>query len=118
MSPVMAGRGAHAEFWDDEVELLAAGLLSWAVRKLLLARSTKGELEAWRTLVSQLSRRLIEQLGCDADVILYQIRLEHERRRSGRGVSIAISGGISPASGRDSATQAPPLSRFETSIRP
>ena len=43
----MAGRGAHAEFWDDEVELLAAGLLSLAVRKLLLARSTKGELEAW-----------------------------------------------------------------------
>ena len=85
MSPVMAGRGAHAEFWDDEVELLAAGLLSLAVRKLLLARSTKGELEAWRTLDSQLSRRLIEQLGCDADVILYPIRLEHERRRSGRG---------------------------------
>lgn len=86
MSPVMrGGRGTHAEFWDDEVELLAAGLLRLAVRKLFLARSSKSEFEAWRSLESDLCRRLVEQLGCDADVILYQIRLEHERRKAGRG---------------------------------
>lgn len=78
------GRGAHAEFWDDEVELLAAGLLRLAVRKLFLARSAQAELEAWQTLECDLSLQLIELLGCDAEVILFQVRLQHERRRRAR----------------------------------
>lgn len=77
--------GGAAEFWDDELQLFATGLLRAAVRKLLFARSAQAELAAWRTLDSELSKRLIEQLGCDAEVILFQIRLERERRKAGRG---------------------------------
>ena len=51
MSPVMAGRGAHAEFWDDEVELLAAGLLSLAVRKLFSRAQQKGNLRRGEPLI-------------------------------------------------------------------
>lgn len=77
--------GQLAELWDDEVELVAAGLLRLAARKLLLARSARAEVEAWQTLESDLSRQLMELLGCDAEVMLYQIRLECEGRRVGRG---------------------------------
>lgn len=77
--------GQLAQLWDDEVELVAAGLLSLAARKLLLARSARAEVEAWQTLESDLSRQLMELLGCDADVMLYQIRLERERRKMARG---------------------------------
>lgn len=87
MSPARRGgcRGAEAGLWDDELQFFATGILRAAVQKLLLARSTKAEAEAWRTLESNLSRRLIEQLGCDAEVILFQIRLERERRKMARG---------------------------------
>lgn len=77
--------GGAAELWNDEVELLAEGLLRLAVRRLFLARSPQAELEAWQTIECDLSLQLIELLGCDAEVILFQVRLEHERRKSGRG---------------------------------
>lgn len=75
---------AIGEFWNDELELFATGLIKAAVFKLLLARTAKAELEAWATLESTLSRDLIQALGSDPDVILRSIRARVQQRRRGR----------------------------------